>query len=166
MHKVYFSIGTNLDERDKNLCNARDLLQKDVGSITAASSVYKTEPWGFAHKNYFLNQVLEIHSELDAFRLLEKTQLIEKQMGRNHQADKYTARIVDIDMLFYDDLIIETDILKIPHPLMSERLFVLVPLEEIIPFFIHPIYRISIRQLLANCTDQHAVLKINDSRSL
>lgn len=166
MHKVYFSIGTNLDERDKNLCNAREMLQKDVGNITAASSVYRTEPWGFAHKNYFLNQVLEIQSELDAFHILEKIQLIEKQVGRNHQAGSYTARIIDIDILFYDDLIIETDVLKIPHPLITERLFVLVPLEEIIPVFIHPVHRLSIRQLLTSCTDQHAVLKINDSLNL
>ncbi|MBN2481062.1 MAG: 2-amino-4-hydroxy-6-hydroxymethyldihydropteridine diphosphokinase [Bacteroidales bacterium] len=162
MHTVYLSLGTNLGNRNRNLGNARLLLLKDAGAISAASSVYRTEPWGFIHRNHFFNQVLELQTMLDPFLLLAKIRDIESILGRKRHSEKYSARTIDIDMLFYDDLVIMTDELTLPHPLIEERLFVLVPLEEIAPFFIHPVRKLSIRQLLDNCPDQKSVMKIRD----
>lgn len=165
MHHVFLSLGTNLGDRNKNLVRARRLLSQDAGDISAVSSVYRTEPWGFIHPDDFYNQVLEIQTDLEPVSLLKINHDIEKILGREQHSGKYSARTIDIDILLFDDLIVETDALKIPHPLMEERLFVLVPLEEIAPLFIHPVRKLTIRQLLVNCTDHSYVKKIQGSRS-
>ncbi|MBN1159307.1 MAG: 2-amino-4-hydroxy-6-hydroxymethyldihydropteridine diphosphokinase [Bacteroidales bacterium] len=161
MHTTYLSLGTNLGNRNRNLGNARHFLSDNAGTLSAASSLYTTEPWGFVHRNRFYNQVLELRTVLNPFELLEKIRDIEKMLGRRRHAGKYSARTIDIDILFYDDRVIMTDELVIPHPLIEERLFVLVPLEEIAPLFIHPVRQVTIRQLLTDCPDQKSVIKIH-----
>ena len=123
MHHTFISLGTNLGDRKENLHKARTLLQGETGQITAESSVYETEPWGFKHDQFFFNQVVSVQTNLNAFMLLKKLKGIETVMGRNNKLDEYSARIIDIDILFYDDMVIATDTLQLPHPLIEQRLF-------------------------------------------
>lgn len=159
MHNIFLSLGSNVGDRKENLQHAKRLLQEKTGTITLSSSVYETEPWGFVHNKYFYNQVICLRTKLDAFRLLKEIKHTETALGRKDTTNQYAARIIDIDILFYDDLIIETEALQLPHPLIAQRLFVLVPFEEIAPFFIHPVHNITIRQLLEKCTDKSSVKK-------
>lgn len=159
MHHTFISLGTNLGDRKENLHKARTLLQGETGQITAESSVYETEPWGFKHDQFFFNQVVSVQTNLNAFMLLKKLKGIETVMGRNNKLDEYSARIIDIDILFYDDMVIATDTLQLPHPLIEQRLFVLVPLNEIASLLVHPVRRQTIHQLLQMCPDKRKVVK-------
>lgn len=134
IHKIYLGLGSNLGNKEENLKKALELLSEKIGDITAVSSFYTSAPQGFISENSFLNAAVSIHTKLSPFALLDETRKIEKQMGRKQKTRKaYTDRIIDIDILFYDDLIIDTPELTIPHPHIAEREFVLVPLAEIAP---------------------------------
>ena len=137
MSVIYLGIGTNLGNRQKNLELAVDLLEKRVGKCRKISSFYKSKPAGFDSENDFLNAVLEIETCLLPFALLHETQKIERELGRTHKSANgiYHDRIIDIDILLYDNEIIDTPELKIPHPHIAERDFVLTPLREIAPLF-------------------------------
>ncbi len=137
MHKIFLGLGTNLGNREENLNNAIMLISENVGDVLTVSSFYKSEPQGFVSDNYFLNAVLILVSPLNPVNVLKETQKIEKLMGRKTKSRKgYTDRIIDIDILFYDDLILNSPTLKIPHPHIAEREFVLIPLAEIAPEFV------------------------------
>lgn len=116
------------------------------------SSIYVTEPWGF-ESELFWNQAIIIETELSPLEVLGQTQAIETEMGRVRKSKHYEARTIDIDLLFYDDLELNTPGLTIPHPKMGERKFVLVPLNEIAPDKRHPVTKLSIREMLRICTD-------------
>lgn len=133
MHKVYLSIGTNLGDRNANISRAVELLRERVGEVVAKSSVIETEPVGFKSENNFYNCAIAVSTQLSPFDLLEITQQIEKEMGRTLKSVNgiYHDRVIDIDILLYDDLAISTPKLTIPHPRMNEREFVMVPLREI-----------------------------------
>ncbi|MCC8146519.1 MAG: 2-amino-4-hydroxy-6-hydroxymethyldihydropteridine diphosphokinase [Bacteroidales bacterium] len=134
MHIVFLALGTNLGNKKQNLDKAMDLIAERIGSLSAISSVYETEPWGFESENSFLNNVVKVETRLLPFELLSVTQEIEKELGRTAKTtQRYQDRIIDIDILFYDDLILQSDELVLPHPFFRERDFVLKPLLEIAP---------------------------------
>jgi len=136
MATVYLSIGTNLGNREENLINALDVIRQEVGEILAVSSVYENDAVGF-EGNSFLNQVIKVETKLSPENLLQKTQEIEIKLGRvqktihNNGKPYYNNRIIDVDILLYDDLEINTETLTIPHSKMYEREFVMVLLKEV-----------------------------------
>jgi 2-amino-4-hydroxy-6-hydroxymethyldihydropteridine diphosphokinase len=133
---VFIGSGSNLGDRMAELALAAKLLSPDI-RVLKASKVYETPPWGYEDQPAFLNQALQVESELDPPSLLKYLKVIEKRMGRK-ATFRYGPRVIDLDILFYDSLIYSTDELQIPHPLAAERAFVLVPMHEIAPDFIHP----------------------------
>ncbi len=152
MAKVFLGLGTNLGEKEKNLCLAIQYIEKRIGKILSRSAFYITPPWGFVSDNDFLNGVVEVDSSCLPEELLRITREIETEMGRvAKSADgNYTDRMIDIDILLYDDLILDTEGLTLPHPYLHERLFVLEPLVEIAPDYIHPILKKSVVTLLSD----------------
>lgn len=134
MHTVYLSLGTNLGDKEANINRAIEKINDSVGTVLRTSSFIETEPWGFDSSNTFLNAALCVETNLSPGQLLNATQLIEREMGRTHKSVNrvYHDRLIDIDILLYDDITISTPALTIPHPLMQERDFVMIPLREII----------------------------------
>jgi 2-amino-4-hydroxy-6-hydroxymethyldihydropteridine diphosphokinase len=153
MIKLYILLGGNLGDKNRIFSDARARLNEKVGKITALSAVYETEPWGFESDDLFWNQVVEISTSLSPEEVLRQTQQTELKLGRIRKANQYDSRIIDIDILFYGDQVVEEENLSIPHPRIQERKFVLVPLSEMVPDLIHPVFQKSIRQLLAECAD-------------
>ncbi len=163
MHKVYLGLGGNLGNKHNNFEKVLHIIEKVLGNITKASSIYESPPWGFESENNFWNQVLEIETELTPFELLSSTQEIEKQFGRKKSGFKYESREMDIDILYYDDIFMESETLTIPHPKMELRKFVLVPLNEIAPDFKHPLLRFTSFQMLENCKDTSIIFKLDNT---
>ncbi len=129
---TFLSLGTNIGNKRRNMITAAALLAERAGDILALSGFYETEPWGFESENSFLNAAVKLETTLTPFELLHITQQIEKDMGRTKKSDgSYHDRIIDIDILLYEDMKIETPELTIPHPLMYKREFVMKPLAEI-----------------------------------
>lgn len=130
---AYLSLGTNLGDKRKNIAEAIKNIGELVGDVVRQSALYETEPWGFGSDNRFVNAAVCVDTQLSPRRLLEVTQRIEREMGRTLKSDggEYHDRIIDIDILLYGDLHIDEPDLKIPHPLMHERDFVMTPLNEI-----------------------------------
>lgn len=130
---AYLSLGTNLGDKRKNIAEAIKNIGELVGDVVRQSALYETEPWGFRSDNRFVNAAVCVDTQLSPHRLLEVTQRIEREMGRTLKSDggEYHDRIIDIDILLYGDLHIDEPDLKIPHPLMHERDFVMTPLNEI-----------------------------------
>jgi len=158
---VILHTGSNLGKRLKNLCLANYFIEREIGLITISSSVYETEAWGKTSQNLFLNQALVVETQLEPVDILNVIHRIEKDMGRI-RFEKWGARIIDIDILFYNDQIIKKDNIKIPHPEITNRNFVLVPLNEIMPDYIHPSQSKPISLLLEECKDQCAVRQYKD----
>lgn len=131
MEGVYIGLGTNLGDRHLNLGNAINLIGNQIGKVLKQSSIHETKAWGNTNQPDFLNMVIRIETELTPELLLEKCLSIEKEIGRVRE-EKWGPRIIDIDILYYNDLIIDNENLKIPHPFINEREFVLKPLTEII----------------------------------
>lgn len=159
MNKAYLLTGGNMGKRQENLAMAYNYVDQQCGRVINASSIYETEAWGKNDQPSFLNQVLEIQTNLTPRQLLKKILLIEKQIGRVRE-EKYGPRIIDIDILLFNDDIHNYPSLKIPHPELPNRRFVLVPLAEIAPEFIHPVFKKTITELLAVCPDKLTVKKI------
>jgi 2-amino-4-hydroxy-6-hydroxymethyldihydropteridine diphosphokinase len=156
MNKAYLLIGGNIGDRIKNLYQAKNLITKNIGGIIKESSVYQTASWGIADQLDFLNQVLFIRSNLSAEGIMKEILSIENKMGRI-RTQKNASRIIDIDILFFNDEIIDTPNLIIPHPQIQNRKFVLAPLLELSPQLIHPIFKKTIAALLNACTDNLTV---------
>ena len=159
-HILYLSLGSNLGDRGKMIELALGLITEEIGTIMQRSSLYETEPWGFTSKKKFLNLVVRVETRLSPETVMQKILGIERRCGRTRSGKKYTSRTMDIDILFFDDLIVESDLLKIPHPKLAERKFVLVPLDEIAHGFIHPVMSKTVRELLYTCSDTGRVNKI------
>ena len=148
MSLVYLGLGTNLGDKPSNLNQAVNELSLEVGNVLCVSSFYASVPWGFDSENDFLNAVVLVETNLSPFNLLAKTQEIERSMGRSTKTTSiYADRIIDIDILLYDNLIIDHPALKIPHHLIVSRDFVLKPLLEIAPELVDPITNIKYRLL-------------------
>ena len=133
-HMVYLGLGTNLGDKQKNLNDAIRMLENLVGEVEKVSSVIETEPEGFKSDNMFLNAVVKVRTTLSPFELLDITQDVEKSLGRKEKSSNgiYHDRVIDIDILLYDDINISTPRLVIPHPRMTQREFVMTPLAEIL----------------------------------
>jgi 2-amino-4-hydroxy-6-hydroxymethyldihydropteridine diphosphokinase len=151
-NQVYLSTGTNLGEREQNLNNALTALSQGI-AVSAVSSIYKTEPWGFTDQPAFLNQVVEGATPLSPQQLKSFIKHIESGLGRT-PTFQYGPRVIDIDILSYGDLVLDEPDLVIPHPRIAERAFVLVPLAEIAPDWLHPVLRVTVKGLLekVDCT--------------
>jgi len=148
-HTVYLSLGTNIGNRPSNLREAISSLAPQI-IVKAKSSVYETLPWGYTEQENFLNQVLKASTYLEPLPLLKHIKRLEVALGRK-ATFKYGPRLIDIDILFYDQLILETPLLVIPHPHVHERGFVLLPMMDIAPDLVHPVNRKSIREMMAAC---------------
>lgn len=149
MAKVYLGLGTNLGDKEQNLRSAVEKINSRIGEVISLSGCYITSPWGFTSTNSFLNAAVCIETNLCPPEVLKATQEIEKEIGRINKSLNgiYSDRLIDIDLLLYDNAIIDTNELKLPHPLMTEREFVMKPLAEIAPNVIHPIARKTLEEL-------------------
>jgi 2-amino-4-hydroxy-6-hydroxymethyldihydropteridine diphosphokinase len=160
MHRVFMGIGGNLGDKRLNFKKVHLLIEKELGRIVQKSSVYETSPWGFPAKKNFWNQVVQVETLLEPEELLAGIKQIEDSFGRKRQPGYYLSREMDIDVIYFDDRIIKTEDLIIPHPLLAKRLFVLIPLAEIASEFQHPVLKQSNKQLLESCNDTSKITKI------
>ena len=160
MNITFLQTGTNLGDRLINLEEANNKIEERVGKIIAISSIYETEAWGVTDQPLFLNQVLQIETRLSAQEILETILAIELEMGRI-RIERWAERLIDIDVLFYNNEIIKDENLIVPHPRIQERNFVLKPLIEIVPNLVHPIFNKTMIELLEMSTDKLRVYKFN-----
>lgn len=158
MHKAYILLGSNMGRREDFLNKAKRLIETEAGSVSQQSSVYETAAWGNTHQKAFLNQVIIISTGLSPDALMHTLLMIEQQLGRI-RTQKFGPRTIDLDILFYDTLVVKTKQVTIPHPAIQDRRFVLVPLTELSPRKIHPVYKQTVASLLKNCADDLAVKK-------
>lgn len=161
MAKVYLGLGTNLGDKEQNLRDAVQKIEEQVGKIVSLSAFYITAPWGFSSDNSFLNAAVCVDTELAPIDVLQRTQAIEQKLGRTKKSVNgiYSDRLIDIDLLLYDDLILSTTSpsgakLILPHPLMAERDFVMKPLVEIAPGLVHPVLGKTIKELTSSFSPQ------------
>ncbi len=145
INRAYLSLGSNLGNKAENINSAVELLSERAGKVLKVSSNYETEPDGFVSENAFVNIALSIDTELSALELLEACEQIEKELGRTRKSVNlnYSDRVIDIDILYFNNMQLATDRLTLPHPRMHKRTFVLAPLAEIAPKLRHPILGMS-----------------------
>ena len=160
MNEVYILLGGNLEDKCKIFDETRKLIGERIGLVTKQSSVYVTEPWGF-ESELFWNQAIIANTMLNPHEILQLTQAIEKALGRVKNSDHYEARVMDIDLLFYNNLVLNTPDLILPHPKMQDRKFVLIPLNEIAPDKCHPVLRMNVHEMLRLCPDQLNVERVD-----
>lgn len=162
VNRVYFSLGSNLGDKKKNLNDAIEFLNEQI-SITKISSIYETPPLGFESNDFFLNLCLEAKVKFNPFELLEFTQSVEKKIGRLKKSisNQYSSRVIDIDIIFFDQLIMDNENLVLPHKYFRDRKFVLYPLQEIGSELIDPLTQKPISQLIKECTDQSEINILN-----
>ena len=159
MNHAWLLTGANLGNREQNLATARELIGRHCGSIVKNSSLYETAAWGKTDQPLFLNQALEMDTSLSARQVMRCVLKVEKMMGRIRK-EKYGARIIDIDILLFNNEIHNYHFLKLPHPEMENRRFALLPLAEIAPDIIHPVFNKPVIELLNESTDKLEVKKI------
>jgi 2-amino-4-hydroxy-6-hydroxymethyldihydropteridine diphosphokinase len=160
MNEAYLLTGGNIGNRLEYLSKAKEEIRKRCGNILQESSIYETAAWGMEEQEAFLNQVLKIETSLNPEHLLKSILQIEEELGRKRNL-KYGPRTIDIDILFFNDEVVDQQGLKIPHSQIQNRRFVLVPLNEIAPNKIHPAYQKAVSQLLDECPDLLEVNKFN-----
>ena len=158
MNQTYLLIGGNLGNREENLRRAADSIATKVGAVVQASSIYETEAWGIQDQPAFLNQVLAVKTNLDPGQVLQAILAIEEEMGRKRK-EKFGPRTIDIDILFFGNLVAKQTDLTIPHPQLHLRRFTLEPLNEIAPGLVHPVLQKTISQLLEESNDPLVVKK-------
>lgn len=162
MEKVFLGLGSNIEDREYHLFNALNWIAIKMGKLSELSSIYFTEPWGKEGLNPFLNMVCTIQTEFSPMDLLVEIEKIERTSGRIRDGKGYTDREIDVDILFFGSKIIRSKSLRIPHFGLDERNFVLVPLNEIAPAFIHPASGLSVNNLLQKSPDNLKVSKYMD----
>ena len=159
MHLVYIGFGSNIGDRLKHIQNALHILSQTEGiSLETISSIYKTDPVGYEAQGEFLNGVAAIQTSLSPLSLLNTLKDIETAIGRQHRI-RWGPREIDLDILIYGDVCLQTEKLVVPHPEMHLRGFVLVPLAEIAPNFVHPVFQETVQTLLARLEDDKSVLE-------
>ena len=162
-HIAYIGIGSNLgDKRDRCERGVTEVLKLDRNRLLARSSLYTTQPLGYADQDWFVNLVIKIETNLDAFALFQSLKEIESRLGRLRNF-RWGPRTIDLDILFFDHLDFQTEELTIPHPRVPERQFVLIPLAEIDPKFVHPVLRKTIQELLDKLDNDQGVVKLQSS---
>ena len=164
MNEVYLLLGSNEGDREERLSGAISIISKTCGPVIKISSLYETAAWGVEDQPDFLNEVICINTQLDPHALLRATQQAERQLGRKRHV-KWGQRSIDIDILFYNDIIVQQADLVIPHPFLQDRRFTMIPLAEIAPDKIHPLLHLSMKELLSLCPDPLPVhlYKTNDA---
>lgn len=152
--EVYISLGGNLGQRHRFILGALKSLEQGLGPIISASQLYETPPWGFESDHSFLNAVAIFHTSRSPQEVLEVLLKTERTFGRKRiESPNYTSRTLDLDLLFYGDEVLRTEDLELPHPRITQRAFVLVPLAEIAEDYLHPLEQKTIRELLTLCPD-------------
>ena len=162
LKKVWLHTGSNLGNRTQNLLSTLKKIESEIGEIIQLSALYETEAWGVEDQPDYLNQAIEIRTKLSPFQLLKAVKKIEQDLGRVRKT-KWGSRVIDIDILFYADLVIDTENLKIPHPRIAQRNFVLIPVTELNPELIHPVFNKKIKLLLEESKDNCEVKKYSES---
>lgn len=157
--QTYLLLGSNLGDRQRILRRATTMISQQVGPITALSSLYETAPWGVKEQPAFLNQVAEVQTDLAPEEVLRHVLEIEQRLGRVRY-ERWGARHLDIDILYFDSLVMDTARLTIPHPRLHERRFTLVPLVELMPDYVHPVLGQTTLELLAACPDEGEVVRL------
>jgi 2-amino-4-hydroxy-6-hydroxymethyldihydropteridine diphosphokinase len=160
MNLAYLLLGSNIGDAVGNVAKAMTAIEQNCGTLVKTSSLYETAAWGKTNQQNFINQVVFIKTTLLPHELLQHILIIEQNMGRV-RTEKYAARIIDIDILFYNREVIQEPNLVIPHPEMIHRRFVLTPLAEIVPYKIHPVFKKSLKHLLQECTDTLTVTALS-----
>lgn len=158
---IFLGLGTNLGDREAWLQKAIEAIRKSVGKIDSYSDIYETDPWGFQSESKFLNMVIRVGTELKPSVLLKRLLVIEGRLGRIRESDQYESRTIDIDILLYGNVIINKPELVIPHPMIRDRRFVLVPLCDIAPEMIHPVLKKTFATLLKECSDEREVRRVH-----
>lgn len=155
MANVYIGLGTNLGDKEQNLRDAVHRIEEQIGKVLSLSAFYVTAPWGFASENSFLNAAACVETQLSPLEVLQETQTIERELGRTKKSvnGAYSDRLIDIDLLLYDDLVLSATSadgaeLNLPHPLMAKRDFVMRPLAEIAPALQHPVLKRTMKEIL------------------
>lgn len=156
-------LGTNLDDRMNNLARAQTFIVDQIGELYLESGIYQTAPWGNTKQDDFLNKVIAVQTFLKPRKLLEELLSIEKEMGRV-RTEKWAPRLIDLDILYYNRLFVKEEGLSIPHPHLQDRRFVLVPLAEILPNFIHPVLHQTSAELLAQTGDVSEVFLLKNEK--
>ena len=146
---VYLGLGTNLGDKEQNLRMSIKKIEERIGNVVSLSAFYATAPWGFSSENSFLNAAVCVETTLLPLQVLEETQRIERELGRTEKSVNglYADRLIDIDLLLYDDRVMDAEGLILPHPLMTERRFVMEPLSEIAPDVVHPVQHKTMKEL-------------------
>jgi 2-amino-4-hydroxy-6-hydroxymethyldihydropteridine diphosphokinase len=160
MKLIYLSLGSNLGRREQYMDKALEQIQSRIGGIEHVSRYYESEPWGFSSENRFCNCCLALRTSIAPLALLDLLLEIEQAMGRLREGVGYSDRVIDIDILFYGDSQLDNPRLTLPHPSMGDRRFVLAPLAEIAPLLIHPVYGLSITEMLQECSDESEVIPL------
>ncbi len=159
MQEVYLLIGSNMGDRFGILNESIQRLNSNAGRVVIQSAIYETKAWGIEDQNDFLNQVLKLETDIEPIQLLKICLDIEKELGRV-RFEKWGQRVIDIDILYYGNQIIESPNLIVPHPYLHSRRFTMVPLAEIAPDFVHPIKKLPNVRLLEECEDELAVIQV------
>lgn len=163
MSLVYLILGGNRGNREEIFLSAIEQVNKKIGKISSFSAIYESESWGFISEP-FINQVIALKTNLSPDELLFQCQEIETNLGRTRKTGGYEARTIDIDILYFDSLVVDTDLLKIPHPRIADRRFVLVPMAELDPEMRDPVSGHTVREMLLDCKDQSKVWKHGENR--
>jgi 2-amino-4-hydroxy-6-hydroxymethyldihydropteridine diphosphokinase len=160
MNTAYLLLGSNEGDRLQHLSQALNLIHQKAGTLVNQSAIYVTVAWGNSDQPDFLNQVISVTTALSPLQLLKELLAIEQEIGRTRTGAKWMQRIIDIDILFYNDLVMATEELTIPHPFIQDRRFVLVPLGEIAAGYVHPVFQKNIAALTEACSDKLEVQKL------
>lgn len=159
MESCYVLFGSNMGDKENIFAEACLLINNRCGAITAFSSSYESEPWGFEASEWFLNRLIVVDTDLNPEAMLRELLAIEAELGRVRHPEKegYTSRTADLDILYYGQRVIVTPILTVPHPRLHLRRFALMPLCEVVPELMHPVFQVTQRELLHRCADQSIV---------
>ena len=162
-HQLFLSLGGNLGNKSEIFDSAIRYIEIQIGRLIKVSSIYKSRSWGFHSRYLFWNQVIQVETRLSPEEVLKESRIIEDHFGRKRKPGKYLSRKMDLDILFYDDLVLESAALTIPHPLIALRKFILKPLSEIAPEYFHPVLEENISQIQEKCKDSSLVNRVDPS---